>query len=71
MMGLIPDTLNRLKRVRVFTPNVHYEWQQEENERSFLEWCRTDEVTELRPDTTPQDVLTGSDLIRFVKSFLP
>lgn len=38
--GLIPDTILRLKKTNVFTPNVHHEWQREENERSLIEWAR-------------------------------
>lgn len=41
--GLIPNEIRRLNRVNVFTPNVIAQWQEEENERSFLEWCREDQ----------------------------
>lgn len=50
MRGLIPQELARLSKVRAFTPNVHAQWQAEENERAFLEWCRKEEPRHLRDD---------------------
>ena len=50
MRGLIQQELKRLAHVKVFTPNVHAQWQAEENERALIEWARKEEPRELRPD---------------------
>jgi len=50
MTGLIPQELKRLEHVRVFTPNVHAQWQEEENQRALIEWARKEEDRPLRPD---------------------
>ena len=42
MRGIIPDTLARLKS-KNFTPNMEHEIWLEENERSYLQWCREPE----------------------------
>ncbi len=49
--GLIQNEIARLQRVKVFTPNVHAQWMEEENERSFIEWCKKDEAYPLMADT--------------------
>lgn len=43
MKGLIPEHLKRLQKVKVFTPNVHHQWQIEEDERALIEWARREE----------------------------
>lgn len=54
MKGIIPSTLNRLK-AKNFSPNMEHQMMQEENERSFLEWCRKEEPRHLREDILDYD----------------
>lgn len=70
--GLIPEEIARLEKVRNFTPNVHAEWQAEEDERSFLEWCRKDleEQPSMFRDET-KDWHPVAAISKFLKGALP
>ena len=55
MIGLIKQELKRLQKVKCFTPNLHAQWQQEENDRALRLWATKEERRELRPDNTPKE----------------
>lgn len=68
MRGLIPDEINRLKNVNVFTPNLHHQWEVEENERALIEWARKETKPSLIPDT---NVYSKRPIREVLKDLMP
>lgn len=66
--GLIPNEIARLRKVKVFSPNIHAQWQEEENERAFLEWCRKEEP--LSPAGIPSRFLVADKTERWLRNLL-
>ena len=67
--GLIHQEILNLNRVRAFTRNVRHQWQEEENERAFIEWCNRPESYEIIAPLETEE--TPFRLGRFLKSCLP